>query len=186
MTTTGERPQRADARRNRAQLIAAARTAFQRHGLQAPLDDIARQAGVGPGTLYRHFPTREDLLAAVYRDDVAAISARSEQFAAELPPMEALTAWLRSQLEYISHTDGLGAAIKAMLGNDTETMEWCRQNVRGAAARLLEPVQREGLVRADVDPASLLRLVHAIGLATETAPEQADLMLSIVLKGLRP
>jgi AcrR family transcriptional regulator len=180
------RPQRADARRNSERLVAVAREAFQRDGASAPLDDIARKAGVGPGTLYRHFPTREALLAAVYRQDVADIAARADQLRAELPPMQALTAWLGEQLEYITHRMGLGSAIKVMLADDTETMEWCRDTMRGAAGRLLEGAQREGLVRTDVDATTMLRLVHGVGLATETAPDRAELMMSIVVGGLRP
>jgi AcrR family transcriptional regulator len=180
------RPQRADARRNAERLIAVAREVFQQDGVHAPLDEIARRAGVGPGTLYRHFPTRDALLAAVYRDDVAGIAARADQLAAELPPMEALTAWLREQLDYVCRKIGLGAAIKVMLGNDTETMEWCRDTMRSAAGRLLEATQREGLVRADIDATTMLRLVHGVGLASETDPLRAELMLSIVVSGLRP
>jgi AcrR family transcriptional regulator len=180
------RPQRADARRNAERLIAVAREAFQQDGVSAPLDDIARRAGVGPGTLYRHFPTRDALLAAVYRDDVAGIAARADELAAGLPPMEALTTWLREQLDYMPRKLGLGAAIKVMLGNDTDTMDWCRDTMRAAVGRLLEAAQREGLVRADIDAATLLRLVHGVGLASETEPDRADLMLSIVVSGLRP
>src|SRR5262245_1624337 len=97
--TAGERAQRADARRNRERLITAAREAFTEHGVEASLDDSARRTGVGPGTLYRHFPTREALLAAVYRDDVEALAARAEQMARQYPPVEALTAWLHLQLD---------------------------------------------------------------------------------------
>lgn len=180
------RPQRADARRNSERLIAVARDVFQRDGAGAPLDEIARTAGVGPGTLYRHFPTREALLAAVYRQDVADIANRADTLSAELPPMEALTAWLREQLEYITNRMGLGSALKVMLAGDTETMEWCRVTMRAAAGRLLEAAQRAGGVRTDVDAVTMLRLVHGVGLAAETAPEQAELMMSIVVGGLRP
>src|SRR5882672_5628173 len=118
------RKPRTDAQRNRERILQVAKQAFSRSGASASLDEIAKQAGVGPGTLYRHFPTREDLLAAVYRGDVASIAARADALAAELPPMEALTAWLGEQLVYITQRRGLGSAIKVMLGNDTETMDW--------------------------------------------------------------
>jgi AcrR family transcriptional regulator len=183
--TTAERPLRADARRNQEKLVAVAREAYAEVGVSAPMDEIARRAGVGPGTLYRHFPTREALLAAVYRDDIEAIASRADALAAELPPTEALTAWLTEQMAYIGHKIGMGAAIKSMLGNDTATMDYCRDTMRGALARLLEPTQAAGTIRADVDPTLLLRLVHGVGVASESAPDQAGHMLDIVLAGLR-
>ena len=180
-----ERPLRADARRNRERLIEVAQAAFTEHGVDAPMDDIARRAQVGPGTLYRHFPTREALLLAVYRSDVERVAERARVLGEQLPPMEALDAWLHEQLLYISHRGGMGAAIKKMLVSDTETLDYCRDTMRAAARGLLDRAQRAGLVRADVEPATVLRLVHAVGVASETAPEQAGTMLGIVVDGLR-
>jgi len=176
---------RADARRNRDRLITVAREAFNDHGIGAPLDDIARRAAVGPGTLYRHFPTREALMLAVYRRDVELIAERATVLAAEYPPLEALTLWVREQLVYISHRQGLGAAIKKMMGTDSETLEWCKVTMRAAANTLLVRAQEAGQIRPDADGTMMLRLVHAVGVASETAPEQADTMISIVLSGLR-
>jgi AcrR family transcriptional regulator len=184
--TVGERPKRADARRNYDRLVAAARDAFTEHGVEASLDDIARRAAVGPGTLYRHFPTREALLAAVYRDDVEALAARAEEMAQAYPPAEALAAWLRLQLDYIKYKRGLGAAVKAMLGRDSETVNFCREAMRAALDRLLIAAQQIDAIRADVDGADVLRLVHGVGMASESAPDQADRLLSLVLDGLRP
>jgi AcrR family transcriptional regulator len=184
--TAAARPQRADARRNQETLIAVAREAFNEHGVEAPLDDIARRAGVGPGTLYRHFPTRETLLAAVYRDDVESLANRAAELSALMPPTEALTTWLTEQLGYISFKHGLGSAIKAMLAGDSETMDYCRTTMRGAISQLLDAAQAEGTIRTDVDSITLLRLVHGIGVASEAQPDRADFMLSIVLAGLRP
>jgi AcrR family transcriptional regulator len=177
---------RADARRNYERLIAAAREAFTEHGVEASLDDIARRAGVGPGTLYRHFPTREALLGAVYRDDVEALAERAKQLAGELPPGPALDAWLRLQLDYIKAKRGLGSAIKAMLGGDSETLAWCKETMRGALRDLLGRAQEVGAIRADVDAPTVLRLVHGVGIASESVPDEADRLLSIVLDGLRP
>jgi AcrR family transcriptional regulator len=179
-------PMRADARRNYERLITAAREAFTEDGAGAYLDDIARRANVGPGTLYRHFPTREVLLAAVYRGDVESMAVRADELAAELPPGEALDAWLRSQLDYIKVKRGLGSAIKAMLADDSETLAWCKDTMRGALGGLLGRAQDAGIVRTDVDAPTVLRLVHGVGLASESAPEDADRLLSIVLDGLRP
>jgi AcrR family transcriptional regulator len=177
---------RADARRNYERLIAAARDAFTEDGSGAYLDDIARRANVGAGTLYRHFPTREALLAAVYRGDVEAMAAKAEEFAAGLAPLEALHAWLRLQLDYIKVKRGLGAAIKVMLADDSETLAWCKDTMRGALRGLLGRAQDAGLVRTDVDAPTVLRLVHGVGLASESVPEEADRLLSIVIDGLRP
>ncbi len=183
---TGDRTLRADARRNRERLITVAREAFDEQGVEAPLDDIARRANVGPGTLYRHFANREALLLAVYRRDVEIIAGRAEALAAQLPPWPALTAWLGEQLAYISHRYGLGAAVKKLLGTEEETLQWCMTTMRAAAGGLLTRAQDAGEVRTDVDAPTVLRLVHAVGVASENAPEKADTMLAVVIAGLRP
>lgn len=184
--TPVERQMRADARRNHARLLEAARDAFNEYGMDAPMDDIAKRAAVGPGTLYRHFATREDLLAAVYRADVEALAARADEFAATLPPWDALDAWLRVQLDFVKHKRGLGAAVKAMLGTDSETLTFARDTLRGALSRLLDAARAGGYVRDDVAAADVLRLVHGVGVACESTPEDADRLLSYVLDGLRP
>jgi AcrR family transcriptional regulator len=176
---------RADARRNHARLMAAAREAFTEHGYEASLDDIAKRAEVGPGTLYRHFPTREALLAAVYRDDVDALVAQADDLGRRLPPEEALTAWLLVQLDYIKFKRGLGSAIKTMLGNDSETLGYCRETMHAGMGRLLDRAQEAGIIRDDVDGTHVMRLVHGIGLACESAPDMADFLLSVVIDGLR-
>jgi AcrR family transcriptional regulator len=181
-----ERVMRADARRNRERLMVAARDAFAEHGMDATLDDITRRAGVGPGTLYRHFPDRESLLAAVYRDEIIALCARTDALAETLPPDEALVAWLRLQLDYISAKRGLGAAVKTMLGLDSETVNFCKDAMRAAVGRLLSRAQEAGAVRTDIAAADLLRLVHGVGAASESDPSSADRLLSYVLDGLRP
>lgn len=183
---TVEGPKRADARRNRDRLIAAGREAFGEHGVQARLDDIARRAGVGPGTLYRHFPTREALLADVYRDEMEVRGKQAEELAAAYPPDEALAAFLRLQLDSIKNMRGLGAAVKAILASDAETMAYCRDTLYGALRPLLSNAQEAGLVRTDVQPPDVLRLVHGVAMACESAPEQAGKLLSVVLDGLRP
>jgi AcrR family transcriptional regulator len=183
---TADGHMRADARRNHERLLAAAREVFTQHGADASLDEIARRATVGPGTLYRHFPTREALLAAVYRDDVDAIAAQADEMAKAYPPQEALAAWLRLQLDYIKRKQGLGSAVKAMLGADSEMLALCRDTMRAALGRLLTRAQEAGAIRTDIEPADILRLVHGVGIASESAPEHADRLLSYVLDGLRP
>lgn len=181
-----DRPMRVDARRNYERLITAAREAFTEHGAEAHLDDIARRANVGPGTLYRHFPSREALLVAVYRGDVEALAEHAKELADQLPPGEALDTWLRLQLDYLKVKRGLGAAVKAMLAADSETLAYCKDTMRGALRELLGRAQEAGVIRSDVDAPTVLRLVHGVGLASESAPEDADRLLSIVLDGLRP
>jgi AcrR family transcriptional regulator len=184
--TPVQRQLRADARRNYDRLIAAAREAFAEHGLEATLDDIVKRAALGPGTLYRHFPNREALLAAVYRGDVEGLAARAAELAETLSPADALAVWLGLQLDYIKYKKGLGMAVIAILGADSETLAYCRNTMRGALTDLLVRAQQTGDVRTDVDAADVLRLVHGIGLACEASPESAARLLSVVLDGLRP
>jgi AcrR family transcriptional regulator len=177
---------RADARRNHALLIGAAREAFTEHGAEAPLDDVARRAGVGAGTLYRHFPTREALLAGVYRADLESLSEQADELAASLSPEEALIAWLRLELDYVRHRRGLSAAVKAMLGLDSPTMTDCKNLMRGSLDRLLGPAKETGVVRPEVEAADVLRLIHGVALATESVPDDAHRLLDYVIDGLRP
>jgi AcrR family transcriptional regulator len=181
----GERPMRADARRNYERLLVAAREAFSERGEQASMDDIAKRAEVGPGTLYRHFPSREALLAAVYRDDVDFMAKRAGELAGTLPPFEALATWLHEQLGYIKAKLGITAVLKNILKDDAETFEWCRDSMRAAIGGLLESAQDAGEIRPDVDHITVLRLAHGVGMASENAPELADRMLDLVIDGLR-
>jgi AcrR family transcriptional regulator len=180
------RPMRADARRNYERLVAAGRDAFTERGPDATLDDVARRAGVGAGTLYRHFPTREALLDAVYRQDVADLRALADKLLAEHPPDDALAAWMREQVQYVLRKRALGPFIKAVLERDhSATLARCRQMLREAAGSMLAPAQEAGTIREDVTPADVLRLGHAVGAVVET-PEEADRLLGVLLDGLRP
>jgi AcrR family transcriptional regulator len=180
------RPMRADARRNFERLIVAAREAFTEHGPEASLDDIARRAGVGPGTLYRHFPTRVALLEAVYRDDITRLSDRARELLAEKPVEEALGTWTMEQVEYVLRRRALAATLKTALDRDSRTLAYCKTTMREAADALLAPAKEAGLIRPEVTGSDLLRLVHGIGYASEYAPEEAGRMLSYLLAGLRP
>ncbi|WP_034594468.1 TetR/AcrR family transcriptional regulator [Hamadaea tsunoensis] len=179
------KPLRADARRNRERLMAAAQAAFTENGEAASMDDIAKRAGVGPGTLYRHFPSREALLAEVYREGIAGLAARAVELGATEPPMTALVTFLREQVEYGRSKRGLGVAVKAMI-NESETMDWCRETLRTAVGDLLDRAKADGSVRPDADRLVVLRLVHAVAYASENAPEMSDRMLDVVIDGLRP
>jgi len=180
---------RADARRNYARLLAAAGAAFAEHGADdVSLEAIARRAGVGIGTLYRHFPTRQALLEAVYRDQVEALRARADELLATHPPEAALAAWLQEVLEFGRTKRRLSAALMTTLGKDSELMSSCSQLMRSSASDVLRGAQAAGVVRADANPADLLRMVHAISLTAEWAPDdrgQAGRLLALVLDGLR-
>ncbi|HKT03869.1 MAG TPA: helix-turn-helix domain-containing protein [Rugosimonospora sp.] len=176
---------RADARRNYERLLDAARVAFREHGADAPLDDIARKAGVGPGTLYRHFPNRDALIAAVYRDDVEELCALAYELLEAGPPEQALAGWMRAQLRHVQQKRGLGAAMLASFGYDSELFAWCRDRLYEASGALLDAARAAGTVRADVRPPDLLRLGHGIAVAAERVPEDADRLLGVVLDGLR-
>jgi AcrR family transcriptional regulator len=191
MATAGQdthqtRPMRADARRNYERLIAAAREAFTEHGAEAPLDDIARRAGVGPGTLYRHFPTRLTLLEAVYREDIDRLSKRAGRLAKERPPEEALRAWMWEQVDYVLQRRALAITLKTALDRDSETLVHCKTAMRGAAEAVLVPAKEAGVVRSEVSASDLLRLGHGVAYASENAPEDAGRLLSYLLDGLRP
>ena len=180
---------RADALRNYQKLLAAAAEAFAERGTDdASLEEIARRAGVGIGTLYRHFPTRQALLEAVYRDQVEALRARADELMATKPPAEALASWLRDLIDFARTKRMLTTALLTTLNKDSEVMSSGSGIVRGAAADVLTHAQQAGAVRADADPGDLMRLVHAISMTTEWAGEdneQADRMLALVLDGLK-
>jgi AcrR family transcriptional regulator len=179
------RPMRADARRNYERLVATAREAFAEQGPEAPLDDIARRAGVGPGTLYRHFPNREALVEAVYRGEIADLSARAYQLIEDLAPEDALAEWLREEIRFVTLKRGLAATLKAVLDKDSETFAWCHATLRDAVAAVVGRAQEAGVIRADVTPTDVLRLGHGVAAATEHAPDSADRLLTVMLDGLR-
>jgi AcrR family transcriptional regulator len=179
------RPMRADARRNYEAILVVARDAFTEHGPEAPLDDIAKRAGVGAGTLYRHFPTREALIEAVYRDQIAELSEKAYEFQRELPPEDALVAWIREQVGWSIRNRGLAATLKASIEKGSETFAWCQSSMNAAAGSALAAAQDAGAIRGDVTVTDVLRLGHGIALAAEHAsPDEAERILSVMLKGL--
>ena len=184
------RPMRADARRNYDRLLSAALAAFAEHGADdASLEEIARRAGVGIGTLYRHFPTRQALLEAVYRDQVEALRARADELRESDSPADALAAWLRALVAFSSTKHSLTTALLETLGKDSDLLSACSMVICGAADTLLTRAQQAGVVRADADPLDVIRLVHAVNIATQrgpTDPGQTDRLLGLILDGLRP
>ncbi|WP_205718632.1 TetR/AcrR family transcriptional regulator [Actinomadura sp. WMMA1423] len=184
------RPMRADARRNYERLITTARTAFTEHGTSASLDDIAKRAGVGSGTLYRHFPTRDALLHAVLRERIDGLLGHAEALLAEPDAEAALGRWLRVYLAGASSPRGTCTVIIEAMGP-----EWADTGlgaaasaIRSALGLLLERAQLAGAVHAGIDPGDLLRLANAIGVASERTPDPdayADRMLTLLFGGLR-
>ena len=182
-TQPPQRPQRADARANHDKLVAAARALFADKGTSAPLEEVAESAGVGIGTLYRHFPTRKALLEAVYVDEVEAM-ARAADDLAELPAWEALTEWLR---QYVGFAETKRALNEALLETDpnSDVLLTCRTAIISAGTPLVERAQRAGVVRADTNFMDVVRMVGAIAMVPTEDPEQKQRLLELALDGLR-
>jgi AcrR family transcriptional regulator len=181
---TADRPLRADAARNRAKLIAAGRAAFAREGTSASLEDIARQARVGIGTLYRHFPSRLDLVEAIYVDEVKALC-DSAASASDLPAWDALVEWLRRFVRYVAAKQALAEELFAHLGEDADVFRSCRVAVFATGEPLLARAQQAGAVRGDMSFTEVVRMVGGIAKITPATPEEIERILDIALDGLR-
>ncbi|WP_067675891.1 TetR/AcrR family transcriptional regulator [Nocardia miyunensis] len=180
------RRMRADARRNYERILECARQTFAELGTEAPLDEIARRTGVGPGTLYRHFPNRAALIEAVYRSSIEALSRRAEELLdSEYTPLEALDLWVRAQVDFVMNRRGLAVTLKAALDRDSDIFMLCSTIATEAATAVLRPAQEAGLVRPELEPQDLIRLGHGVGAACEHTPEAAERLLTVVLAGLR-
>lgn len=183
-TTIAPRPKRADARRNYEKLLAAAREAFAEEGTSATLEDVARRAGVGIGTLYRHFPTRPDLLEAVYLDEVQAICDATEKYV-DLPPWEALTGWLREFVSFAATKRALAEEMFTYLDRDADVFKSCANVIYGAGEGLLQRAQEAGEVRPDTDIADVTKMIAGIAAVKTADPEQIDRIVAMALDGLR-
>ena len=177
---------RADARRSRAKLLEAATAAFAENGADAPLEDIARRAGVGIGTLYRHFPTRVDLQAAVYQSQVETVCEAAEGYSTSNSPEQALAEWLRAMAAYLATKRGLSRALIDTLGRDSQLLTSCWGAMNTATERLLTAAQEAGTLRDDIKATDVLRLVHGVVIATEQAPQDTERLLGLMLDGFRP
>lgn len=156
---------RADARRNRDRLLTAAGAAFRRHGVAASLDDIARSAGVGIGTLYRHFPTRNDLVAALVQVDLERVSALADELGAD-ESADVLARWIDELVRHTVMYRGLAETVAATTG-DTSAFGRACERVHSAGGRLVKREQHRGIVRADVRPDDVIGLANAIASVTE-------------------
>ncbi len=179
-----KRPRRADARRNYEKLLAAAREAFTEADRSASLEDIARRAGVGIGTLYRHFPARADLVEAVYVNEVEAM-ARSADESARLEPWDALTAWLQRFVGYIATKQALADELFTVAERDAAVFAGCRATLHGAGEPLLRRAQEAGIVRPDVTIDEVVRMVGGIAKIPTDDPADVQRLLTVALDGLR-
>jgi AcrR family transcriptional regulator len=179
-----KRPKRADALRNYEKLVAAAREAFTESDRSASLEDIARRAGVGIGTLYRNFPTRADLVQAVYVDEVEALSHRAGELT-DLEPWEALTAWLQGFVGYVATKQALADELFAIADRDASVFAGSRAMLHSAGEPLLRRAQEAGVVRPDVTIDEVVRMVGGIAKIPADDPADVQRLLAVALDGLR-
>jgi AcrR family transcriptional regulator len=178
-----QRPKRADARANYDKLVAAARAVFTEDGTSAPLEDVAERAGVGIGTLYRHFPTRQALLEAVYVDEVEGM-ARAADDLSKLPPWDALSQWLHQYVGFAATKRALNEALLEA-APDSDVLVSCRTAIVSAGTKLLDRAQQAGVVRPDANFMDVVRMVGGIALVPTAEPGQKERMLELALDGLR-
>ncbi|MEV4245530.1 helix-turn-helix domain-containing protein [Streptosporangium canum] len=183
--TTVQRPMRADARRNYERLLAAARDAFAGHGTEASLEDIARSAEVGIGTLYRHFPTRRALIEAVLHDGIVTLDAQARELLESPSPEEALLEWLRHLMAHATTYRGLAVALMSSIRDPSSELHGSCETMRRNGDRLLAHAQRAGAIRPDITGVDLVKLVNAIAWAGEYGENDADRLLDLVADGLR-
>jgi len=160
------RKPRADARRNRARLLEVAKAAFGKYGANASLDDVAKQAGVGAGTLYRHFPTRDALIEAVYRHEVEKLAAAERELSEKLSPVEALRAWMLLFVDHIAAKQIIVPALNTLIGGASKMYEGSREQVQGAVNALVKRAIASGDIREDIEPFDLLRALIGVSHVT--------------------
>ena len=181
-----ERKLRSDAKRNREALLAAAGEAFAERGSDASLEDIAKRAGVGIGTLYRHFPTRDALNEAVYRNEVETLCDSVEPLLAEYPADVALREWMNNFADYVAKKKGMAVALKSALGADNELFTYSRQRIVTAITTLVTAAADAGAIRADADPEDVLKMLSGICMASDVhGTESTNRLIGLIMDGLR-
>ena len=186
MSATAPRALRADARRNRDRLLATAVAAFSVDA-DATLDAIAKEAGVGIGTLYRHFPTREALVEAAYRNELGRLCDAAAELGATLPPDQAVRAWMDRFTDYLATKRGMATALRTVIASGGDPYAESRARMLAAIAPLLDAGAAAGTIRAGVDPLDVLVALNGVSLAAG-APEQrerAGRLLDLLMDGLR-
>ena len=183
-----QRKPRTDAQRNRDRIIEVAKEAFTQSGANASLDDIAKEADVGAGTLYRHFPTRDALIDAGYRNEAERLAAAERKFAESMPPVEALRAWMLLFVDYIAAKHIIAPALNAYVGGPARLYEGSRAQIQGPIEALVKRAIKSGDIRKDLDPFDLLRaLVGVSNVASGPDWKQsASRLVDILVSGSRP
>ena len=187
-STPAPRKPRIDAVRNRERILEAAKEAFTRSGANASLDDIAKQAHVGPGTLYRHFPTRDALIEAVYRAQVEKLAAAARDFAEAMPPLEALRAWMLLFVDHIAAKQIIAPALNTVVGGASRLYEGSRGQIQGAIDSLAKRAIQSGDLRRDLDSSDLLRALIGVAYVPSSPDWQqsAKRLVDILVTGSRP
>ena len=184
---TDKKP-RSDAQRNRERILEVAKREFTRSGANASLEEIAKRAGVGPGTLYRHFPTREELLVAVYRSEVEKLAGAARTFADTMHPVEALRAWLLLFVDAVETKQVIAPVLNALVGDPKKVFEAFHGQIHEALRALVKRAIKSGDIRKDLDPIDLLRAL--VGVANVSASpdwqESARRLVEILILGARP
>ncbi|PWG09080.1 TetR family transcriptional regulator [Streptomyces sp. V2] len=182
---TQVKPMRADARRNYERLLKAAAEAFAEHGEHASLDDIAKRAGVGSGTLYRHFPTRQALLEAAYLDRMEALGLRADELGDGLPPGRALAEWLHELCVVTIQVRGMRALLGSAVTGANASV--CGTRMKEAAGRLVERAQEAGFLRGDLSAVDVLLLAHGVATAAELGQEEGQVgrYVEVLVAGMR-
>ena len=181
------RKPRADAQRNRERILEIAKQVFTTRGGEASMDEIAKRARIGPGTLYRHFPTRDDLLAAVYVTEVEKLTEAQRRLSAEHPPIEALRMWLRLFIDYIAAKKIIASALNAMVGGPSKVFEHTNRMMEEAARALAARAVLSNDLRADVDVMDMLRAVYGVSSNSSADwTEKAQMFVDILIRGSQP
>ncbi len=181
------RKPRADAQRNRERILEVAKKAFTRHGADISLDDVACQADVGPGTLYRHFPTRDALLEAVYRTEVERLAAAEQELSKTKPPIEALQAWMLLFVDYIETKQIIAAALNTLVGGPSALFECSGTRIKGAIQSLVKRAIESGEIRPDLDALDLLRALVGVSNVSSVPDwrQSARRLVHILIAGSR-
>jgi AcrR family transcriptional regulator len=182
------RKPRADARRNRERILEVAKEAFTRDGAAASLDDIARRSNIGSGTLYRHFPTRDALIEAVYRSEVEKLAAAEQRFATTMPPLEALRAWMLLFIDHVSEKRLIIPAMDTVAGGSIRLIEGARSLIHTAFLASVKRAIASGDLRSDTDPNDFVRALVGIFHTTAVAgwEPSARRLVDILIAGSRP
>jgi len=186
--STTARKQRTDALRNRERILEVAKAAFTQKGANASLEEIAKQAGVGAGTLYRHFPTRDELIESVYRNEVEKLAAAAARFAETMSPLEALRAWMLLLVDYIAAKHIIAPALNTIAGGPSRLHEGSRAMIHAAIDGLVKLAKRTGDLRRDLDASDLLRALIGVSHVGSGADWQqsARRLVDILIAGSRP